>query len=351
MQQTLEEASVHFEGKERYKRMKLISRVVAVPMLCAAAPLFGAVTLVAHTSAVSPNAVSVTTPAINTTGANFIVVAASAIAANGRITDSSSNTWIALNQYGPFAVGTGMRLFYSLNPTVSSAQTFTFSDTTSVDYPAIAVAAFSGVATSLPFDAENGSSIPARAGTFPTGSINPLANGELIISATGNCSGTADTIDSSFTVVQHNSCSSGFAFGVSLAYLVQGVAGPVNPSWTIGQQNSVTNASFAIASFRSAGGGVSLISGGTVALGTGAIPSGACAPTVTSSASGVAVTDTIIYNTSTDPTVVTGYRPSASGSLYIWAFPAANSVSFVVCNPASATITPGALSLNWKVMR
>ena len=74
-----------------------------------------------------------------------------------------------------------------------------------------------------------------------------------------------------------------------------------------------------------------LISGGTAALGTAAVPSGACAPAVTASASGVAVNDAIIYNTSTDPTVVTGYGPSASGSLYIWAFPTANNVSFVVC--------------------
>jgi hypothetical protein len=330
--------------------MKLTSRLVAILMLGVAAHSFGAVTLVNHTSAVSPNGANVTTPAINTTGANFIVVAASAIAANGRITDSNSNTWTALNQYGPFAVGTGMRLFYSFNPTVSSAQTFTFSDSTSVDYPAIAVAAFSGV-SSLPFDAQNGSSFPASAGTFPTGSISPLANGELIISATGNCSSIPATVDSSLTIVETQSCVGGLAFGVSLAYLVQGVAAPVSPSWTIAQQHSVTNASFTVASFRSTGGGVALISGGTVALGTASVPAGGCAPAVTSSASGVAVTDTIIYNTSTDPTVVNGYRPSSSGSLYIWAFPAANNVSFVVCNPSAAPITPGALSLNWKVMR
>jgi hypothetical protein len=98
------------------------------------------------------------------------------------------------------------------------------------------------------------------------------------------------------------------------------------------------------------GGGVQVISGGTVALGTAAVPSGGCASAVSSSASGVAANDTIIYNPNTDPTVVQGYRPSASGSLYIWAFPSANKVSFVVCNPSSATITPGTLSVNWKVL-
>jgi hypothetical protein len=86
-------------------------------------------------------------------------------------------------------------------------------------------------------------------------------------------------------------------------------------------------------------------------MGTAAISSAACAPPVTSSASGVELTDAIIYNTNTNPTTVTGYAPSASGSLYIWAFPTANNVNFVVCNPSSSSITPGALSLNWQVMR
>jgi hypothetical protein len=137
----------------------------------------------------------------------------------------------------------------------------------------------------------------------------------------------------------------GNAWGVALAWRVQDIAGAINPAWS-----SCCGGSATIAAFKAAG-PVQLISGGTNALGTAAIAQGACAPPVTSGASGVAVSDTIIYNTSTDPTKVTGYAPSASGSLYIWAFPAANSVSFVVCNPSTSPITPGPLSLNWKVLR
>lgn len=132
--------------------MKLISRIVAVLMLCAAAPLFGAINLVAHTSAVSANARSVTTTALNTIRADFIVVAVSSVANNGTVTDSNSNTWTALTQYGISGQGAGMRLFYCDNPIVSSTQTFTFSAATQ-GYPAIAVAAWSGVAAS-PFDAK-----------------------------------------------------------------------------------------------------------------------------------------------------------------------------------------------------
>jgi hypothetical protein len=255
-----------------------------------------------------------------------------------------------------------MRLFYVYNPIVSSTHTFTFSEppgiTLAVKYPTIAVAAWSGVAAS-PFDVQNGANAVSAAGTYHTGSVTPSANEELLISAIGDFSNSADTIDNSFTVIEHQDyLSGGTGYGISLAYLVQGAAASVNPAWTIGPQQNAGLVTLTVASFKTVpggggggGGGVQLISGGTAALGTAAIPSAACAPAVTSSASGVAVTDTIIYNTSTDPTVVNGYRPSASGSLYIWAFPAANNVSFVVCNPSSAPITPDALSLNWKVMR
>ena len=190
-----------------------------------------------------------------------------------------------------------------------------------------------------------------RRGNLPNRKHNSISHGELLISAIGESSGSADTIDSSFTVIEHQNYGGGF--GISLAYLVQGTAASVNPAWTIGPQQSAGYDSYTVESFKAVpgGGGVQLISGGTAALGTAAIPQGACAPPVTSSASGVAVNDTIIYNTNTDPTKVTGYAPSASGSLYIWAFPAANNVSFVVCNPSSSAITPGPLSLNWKVMR
>lgn len=93
------------------------------------------------------------------------------------------------------------------------------------------------------------------------------------------------------------------------------------------------------------------IASGTAAMGTAAIASGTCATAVTASASGVATTDAIQYTPNTDPTAVTGYGPSATGSLYIWTYPTANNVNFKVCNNTSGSITPGALTLNWRVVR
>lgn len=104
-------------------------------------------------------------------------------------------------------------------------------------------------------------------------------------------------------------------------------------------------------SYNTIGAAPAAIATGTAALGTGAIASGACATVVTVAATGVATTDTIVYTPNADPTGVTGYAVSATGSLYIWAYPTANNVNFKVCNNTSGSLTPGALTLNWRVSR
>jgi len=101
--------------------------------------------------------------------------------------------------------------------------------------------------------------------------------------------------------------------------------------------------------------GVSLgrvIGSGTAALGTSAISSGASATVVTVAATGVATTDVIDWGFNTNPNAVTGYSAaSTTGCLVITAYPTAGNVNFVVSNPTAGSITPGALTLNWKVTR
>lgn len=93
------------------------------------------------------------------------------------------------------------------------------------------------------------------------------------------------------------------------------------------------------------------IASGTAALGTSAISSATCATVVTSSATGTATTDNIIADFNADPTGVTGYAPSASGMLTIIKYPTTNNVNFKVCNNTASSITPGAITLNWHVLR
>ena len=98
-------------------------------------------------------------------------------------------------------------------------------------------------------------------------------------------------------------------------------------------------------------GSVALIANGTAALGTSAVPSGACATAVTSAAVGAAATDNIEADFNADPTSTTGYSPSPAGMLTIIKYPTANAVNFKVCNNTGSSVTPGAITLNWRVMR
>ena len=94
-----------------------------------------------------------------------------------------------------------------------------------------------------------------------------------------------------------------------------------------------------------------LIASGTAALGTAQINSGACATAVTVTASGTATTDIIGWGFNGDPTSTTGYQASANGMLTIIAYPTSGNVNFRVCNNTAAAITPGAITLNWRVVR
>jgi hypothetical protein len=100
-----------------------------------------------------------------------------------------------------------------------------------------------------------------------------------------------------------------------------------------------------------AGGLTSTIASGTAALGTGAISSGACATAVTVAATNTATTDVVTASFNGDPTGVTGYIPTTNGMLTIIGYPTLNNVNFKVCNNTSASVTPGAITLNWRVAR
>jgi hypothetical protein len=93
------------------------------------------------------------------------------------------------------------------------------------------------------------------------------------------------------------------------------------------------------------------VANGTATLGTSAIGSGTCAAVVTVTATGTATTDNIMADFNADPTGVTGYTPSVSGMLSIIKYPTTNNINVKVCNNTSASITPGAITLNFRVVR
>lgn len=91
------------------------------------------------------------------------------------------------------------------------------------------------------------------------------------------------------------------------------------------------------------------IASGTASLGASAIASNACATVVTVTATGVLTTDNISADFNADPTSTLGYEPGAM--LTIVKYPTSGHVNFKVCNNTSSSITPGATTLNWRVVR
>lgn len=99
-----------------------------------------------------------------------------------------------------------------------------------------------------------------------------------------------------------------------------------------------------------AGTGTVTVASGTASLSTSSIGSGTCV-TTTITASGVASTDSIIWNPNASIKAVTGYTPSTGGGLSIAAYPTSGNVLFDVCNWTGSSITPGSVVLNWRITR
>lgn len=98
--------------------------------------------------------------------------------------------------------------------------------------------------------------------------------------------------------------------------------------------------------------GVTLtVASGTSALGTGSIGANACASVVTTAATGTLSTDTINWTPNADIGGVTGYGAASTDGLIVYPYPTSGNVNFHVCNATGASITPGAVTLNWSVRR
>jgi hypothetical protein len=149
-------------------------------------------------------------------------------------------------------------------------------------------------------------------GTNETGAINAKGSGQLVLAnvSTGG--------------VSINGPLAGTAFGTNVATALGTASGSVN-------------------------GFPLIIANGTIALGTSLIASGACGTAATAAGTGIATTDVIDVGFNTDPTAVTGYTSSAMLTLVI--YPTANTVNVKQCNLTASSITPSALTLNWRVRR
>jgi hypothetical protein len=208
-----------------------------------------AYSLIAHTSVNGNVSTTITTPAINTTGANLIVAVFSWYTAGTKptLSDSSGNTWLVARNDDNIANGGSLSISYVQAPTVSASHTFTITGTN--NFSTLFIEAWSGSAAS-PLDQTNeassgGSSVSSQ----QTGSVTPGQANELLIAGlvNGGSTSTSFAINSGFTIPDAvNPGTSGQNYGAGAAYFVQGAAAAINPtwSWTTAQITAASIATF-----------------------------------------------------------------------------------------------------------
>ena len=217
-------------------------------LLAIAVPVSGAITVVSHTSA-NGTQLSVTSPAIDTTGANLLVtcIAGFMLENTPVMTDSKSNAWTALTIRGS-GNSAEARIYYTVPTSVGTGHTFTFTNALN-GFVSIGVLALAG-ASATPYDTDVGTAASSSGTSVQPGSITPAQANEILV-ACGDLEADylTPSVNLGFTLVEQVAFSSGNGAGLLLAYLIQTTATAENPtfSWT----NTVT-ASAAMAAFEAA---------------------------------------------------------------------------------------------------
>lgn len=179
-----------------------------------------------------------TTGSMDTSGASLLVLVAASFhgaSTHGTPSDSKSNAWTeSLNAF--VTADTRCVIWYVENPTVGSGHTFTWTNgitpPEALGYAAIVAAAFAGTVTSGV--ADGATSNASTNTTIQPGSLTPSQNGDVIVAGLGFGATNTPSVDSGFSTPTGIGFSSGNHYGVSLAYLIQGTASAVNPTWTVG---------------------------------------------------------------------------------------------------------------------
>jgi len=210
-------------------------------------------TLVSSVTIASPNGGSTTTAAIDTTGADLLVVVCPHYQSGVEptITDSKGNTWTNRTS-APASSSMRCRISYTIPSSVGTGHTFTA--THGASYQDMFVYAFSSGGGTPAFGSDANTS-GASVSSLAASSITPSEDGALLI--TGFAFGTAamtSSIDTGYTAATEFDYTSGQHVGGNAAYFVQGTAAAISPTWTFGATGSM---SLCHACFVGAGGGTS----------------------------------------------------------------------------------------------
>ncbi len=172
-----------------------------------------------------------TTDAVDTSGANLIVLVTTAGAgATLTVSDSKSNTWQHLTNTNDGGFSTKCQIHYCVSPTVGSGHTFSVAGTGS--YANIVFQAWSGSHAS-PFDLEAGGATNGATASAGSG-ITPSQDNELVIfGCSGASTSTFDSINGGFTITNSHPLAGSQHYGAAMAYLVQSTAALADPDLTL----------------------------------------------------------------------------------------------------------------------
>jgi len=271
---------------------------------------------------------------------------------------NSDRLYIDNNDRGSLGAAPTAALIYGVFNTVASSQTLAFNAATGIRNNATTAFTVGPNGTTNPVFTIDASTASQAAGLKVTGA------------ATGGTVSIIPTDSGSNTNIAYNAKGSGtMAFGtVSTGAVTLGGGGgavtvnglgvtastgtlTVTNSKTLSISNTMTQTATdgSTVAF-GAGGTVSYtVASGTKALATSAISSATCTSAQTDTATGATTSSVVDASFASDPTAVTGYTPATTGMLTIISYATANTVNFKVCNNTTGSITPGAISLNWRV--
>ncbi len=193
-----------------------------------------------------------TSGAIDTTGANLIVVVVGWLASGASSTDmvtvvdSKSNNYFLVGKR--VSINGTVGIFVCTDAIVGSGHTFTVTG----GLNSYCVAAFSGAYGVR--NATNGVQVTST--SVQPGSLTPPIDGCLLVAGLGDRTVNTISVDSGFTITDQNPFASGTAVGAALAYKIQTSAGAEDPtfSWSDSQ---IACANMAIIEPTPSGGGAS----------------------------------------------------------------------------------------------
>lgn len=189
--------------------------------------------LVDKTAFAAASNFSATSASISTVGYSLLTASANQYDVDPNtitISDLCGNTWLHTTSYGLPATESRSTLWYSFTALSCTSDTLTVQG----NFLGVVFASWSGTKISAtPLDQQNGSA--SVSGTSPQtfGSITPSVAGTLVISTLGAPpTSTTPYTAAGLTAVASQAYSGSNNEGVSAAYIVQGAASAVNPSWS-----------------------------------------------------------------------------------------------------------------------